>query len=221
MKRALVTGGNRGIGFAVGHRLIAEGLAVTIARRDSAATEAAAAEIGAGAAKLDVASDTQCCKVVEGAGGFDALVNNAGILPDTPLVDDPPDFEASIGVTLRGPYYLMQAVLPRMNQRGYGWIANVSSNWGSFAGRLGGPGTYWIAKAALNALTCLPPRESPATIKVNAMCLGWVHTRMSGKTAPQPPSRARIPRSGWRPCPTTARQVGFPRPAADCPVAQR
>lgn len=74
-----------------------------------------------------------------------------------------------------------------MIANGYGRIVNVSSGWGSFAQGLGGPGAYGVTKAALNALTVRLAEELPPTIKVNAMCSGWVQTRMGGPGATRSP----------------------------------
>jgi len=74
-----------------------------------------------------------------------------------------------------------------MSARGYGRIVNVSSGWGSFAEGMGGPGLYGVTKAALNALTVRLAKELPSTVKVNAMCPGWVRTRMGGQSATRSP----------------------------------
>jgi NAD(P)-dependent dehydrogenase (short-subunit alcohol dehydrogenase family) len=74
-----------------------------------------------------------------------------------------------------------------MTARRYGRIVNVSSGWGSFTEGLGGPGAYGVTKAAMNALTVRLSKELPSTIKVNAMCPGWVRTRMGGEGATRTP----------------------------------
>ena len=55
---------------------------------------------------------------------------------------------------------------------------------------MGGPGAYGITKAAMNALTLRLAQELPPTIKVNAMCPGWVRTRMGGEAATRTPEEA-------------------------------
>ncbi|MEM9522885.1 MAG: SDR family NAD(P)-dependent oxidoreductase [Pseudomonadota bacterium] len=71
----------------------------------------------------------------------------------------------------------------------YGRIVNVSSRWGAFSDGVAGPGTYGVAKAALNALTVSAARSLPGTVKVNAMCPGWVRTRMGGAGAARAPEQ--------------------------------
>jgi NAD(P)-dependent dehydrogenase (short-subunit alcohol dehydrogenase family) len=71
--------------------------------------------------------------------------------------------------------------------RKYGRIVNLSSGWGSFPEGMGGPGLYGVTKASLNALTIRLSKELPPAIKVNAMCPGWVRTRMGGQGATHSP----------------------------------
>ena len=74
-----------------------------------------------------------------------------------------------------------------MATSGFGRIVNVSSDWGSFAQGLGGPGIYGVTKAAMNALTVTLASELPSAIKINAMNPGWVRTRMGGRNATRSP----------------------------------
>ena len=187
MKRALVTGGNRGIGFAIGKGLVAAGCEVVLGVRDLAAGKKAAADIGGQAIQLDVADPASIAKAVKQAGAVDILVNNAGILGAGGVLDDRQDFTDAMAVMVVGPFLLMHYIVPSMLARGYGRVVNVSSGWGAFADGVGGPGAYGVAKAALNALTVSAARGLPATVKVNAMCPGWVRTRMGGATASRSP----------------------------------
>jgi NAD(P)-dependent dehydrogenase (short-subunit alcohol dehydrogenase family) len=118
----------------------------------------------------------------------DVLVNNAGVLHEKPVLDlSDEEIADSIAVHLTGPLRLLRALVPPMLERGYGRIVNMSSGWGSFAQGLGGPGLYGVTKAALNALTVRLADELPMSIKVNAMCPGWVRTRMGGQGARRTP----------------------------------
>src|SRR5206468_9640017 len=118
----------------------------------------------------------------------DVLVNNAGVLQERPLLDlTDAEIAESIAVHLTGPIRLIRALVPNMIAGGYGRIVNVSSGWGSFAEGMGGPGAYGVTKAALNALTVRLSKELPSAVKVNAMCPGWVRTRMGGEGATRTP----------------------------------
>ena len=198
--RVLVTGGNRGIGLAIVERFAKEGHAVLLAARDEAAGEAEAARLrdqrlDVRALRLDVGDEAgveaALAELDVAATQVSVLVNNAGILPDGTLLDMPwADVAASFAVNVMGPLRLARSLAPAMAERGYGRIVNVSSGWGSFAEGLEGPGVYGLTKAALNALTVRLARELPEAVKVNAMCPGWVRTRMGGAGAPRTPEEA-------------------------------
>ncbi|MCV2871424.1 SDR family NAD(P)-dependent oxidoreductase [Defluviimonas sp. WL0050] len=184
---ALVTGGNRGIGRAIAAGLTATGCAVTIGARDAEAGRKAAAEIGCGFLPLDLADPESYFTAMTGAGGFDILVNNAGILSGASLLSPKSDFDDAMQVMVSAPLDLIRLNLPHWRETGWGRIVNLSSDWGSFGHGLAGPGAYGVAKAALNALTKALPRDLPAGVKVNAMCPGWVRTRMGGEGANRSP----------------------------------
>ena len=207
MKRtALVTGGNRGIGLAIVTALAELGHSVLLGSRDLAAGEHAAQSLSkhgldVSAVHLDLANTTTIDTTIdalEQAGSFvDVLVNNAGVLHEKPLLDlTDAEIAASIAVHVTGPIHLIRRLAPSMATRGYGRIVNMSSGWGSFAEGLGGPGAYGVTKAALNAITVRLADELPATIKVNAMCPGWVRTRMGGESATRTPEEA-VPTAVW------------------------
>lgn len=190
-RTALVTGGNRGIGLAIAEGLAAKDIRVIIGARDLAAGQEAAEKVGGDAIQLDMADPASVFDAVYEAGrNVDIVINNAGVLFDERLIDDPKGFETSMAVMVHGPYHLIRALAPNMVERGWGRIVNVSSEWGSFADGLGGPNAYGVAKAALNALTLRLSRELPPSVKINAMCPGWVRTRMGG------PGATRLPEEG-------------------------
>ncbi|KIT16825.1 SDR family NAD(P)-dependent oxidoreductase [Jannaschia aquimarina] len=186
-RRVLVTGGNRGIGRAIAAGLVEQGLDVILTSRDAEAGAEVAREIGARSQPLDLMSEASIQEAVARSGEVDVLVNNAGVLWDEGLFEDPDHFEASMGVMVRAPYLLMRALLPGMEARGYGRVVNLSSGWGSFAEGIGGGGAYGVAKAALNALTVRAAGTAPTGVKINAMCPGWVRTRMGGASATRSP----------------------------------
>ena len=180
---ALVTGGNRGIGRAIAAGLRDQGYRVVIGVRDLTEGQAVAGEIGVEAVHLDLQDSSTFDAALAEIGGVDVLVNNAGVLIETNMIDDPEGFHTSVDVMFRAPYELIRLCAPHMRAQNWGRIVNVSSGWGSFDEGLGGPGAYGVAKAALNALTLAMVRDLPAGVKINAMCPGWVRTRMGGAGA--------------------------------------
>lgn len=184
---ALVTGGNRGLGRAIAAGLKARGCRVTIGARDARAGAEAAATLGCDWLGLDLEEPDSYFAAMTRAGGFDILVNNAGVLRDVSLLDPDSDFDTAMQVMVNAPLDLIRLNLPHWRETGWGRIVNLSSDWGSFSAGLGGPGAYGVAKAALNALTRALPRDLPPGVKINAMCPGWVATRMGGAGAPRSP----------------------------------
>lgn len=183
MRRALVTGGNRGIGKAIAKGLGAAGLDVVIAARDGAHGAEVAAELGCRAITLDLMDPETFAAALDDAGPVDVLVNNAGVLFEGSMLETPEHFATSMQVMVHAPYELIRLTAPHMIANTYGRIVNLSSGWGSFAEGLEGPNAYGVAKAALNALTKALPRDLPDSVKVNAVCPGWVRTRMGGEGA--------------------------------------
>ena len=124
-RRALVTGGGRGIGLACARRLAMAGASVTMADRDQQQLEVSAAEIGATAWAVDL-SETSALADLE--LDFDVLINNAGFQHVAPIDEFPPQiFSAMLRVMVEAPFLLVRAVLPHMYERGFGRIVNVSS----------------------------------------------------------------------------------------------
>ncbi len=207
---ALVSGANRGIGFALSRRLAAAGLHVAMAARDEARGREAAAALRqeglpVSPVRLDVDDPASVAAAVEGVvrqqGRLDVLVNNAGVFLDreTPAPDLPADtLAATLRTNLTGPLLLMQAAVPVMKRGGYGRIVNLSSSLGSLAemarsdspfAAVGGP-AYRLSKAALNALTLLFAKELRGdAILVNSACPGWVRTDLGGPQAPLTPDQ--------------------------------
>ena len=152
MKRALVTGANRGIGFAIAEGLSAKGYEVLLGSRDLDAGRSAASRIDSIPVQLDVASPDSISRAVKDVGPVDILVNNAGILGSGGVLDDPGDFRDCMNVMVRGPLLLMHHLTPHMVSRRYGRVVNVSSGWGAFSDGLAGPGAYGVAKGRTQRL---------------------------------------------------------------------
>jgi NAD(P)-dependent dehydrogenase (short-subunit alcohol dehydrogenase family) len=197
---ALVSGANRGIGLEIGRQLASRGIAAVLGSRDRAKGEAAAAllrqdRVDASVVALDVTDGESVRAAVDEVlrqhGRIDILVNNAAILIDGPGGFNSSLFEAT-EVTFRdtfdanvaGPLRLIQSVVPVMRAGGYGRIVNMSSGAGQFDGMGMGFPIYRMSKSALNALTVITAAElGRGTIKINAVCPGWVKTDMGGPNA--------------------------------------
>ena len=200
---ALVSGGNRGIGFEICRQLAARGLTVVLTARDSTQGKSAARTLQDEGLRvefhrLDVTScrSVRACvsAVVERLGRIDALVNNAGIMIDpraSRFLDSKLDtYRNTLETNLFGPLQLAQAVLPVMKAKRYGRIVNISSGLGQLSEMAEGTPAYRISKTALNALTKILAAEFHGNnILVNSMCPGWVRTDMGGSGAPRTPEQ--------------------------------
>lgn len=198
---ALITGGNRGLGFATAQQLAAAGMKVLIGSRDAEKGEAAAQKFQHQG--LDVQSyqlsvtDRGGVKVLAQLieskfGRLDVLINNAGIYPDsdgsTLLSTNLGAIREALETNTYGPITLCQAFVPLMQANGYGRIVNVSSGMGQLDDMQGGSPAYRLSKTALNAVTKMLAAELNGTnIKVNCVCPGWVRTDMGGSEAPRSP----------------------------------
>ena len=200
-KVALVTGGNRGIGFETCRQLGGLGFHVVLTSRSPNAGKKAAETLSnegfaVDHARLDVTdrdSIAACAKKVESElGRLHALVNNAGIMLDSSK-RGASIFEAedrllteTFDTNTLGPLRVAQAFVPLMRVTGSGRIVNVSSGMGQLADMEGQYPGYRISKTALNAVTRILAQELADTgIKVNSVCPGWVRTDMGGSNAPR------------------------------------
>ena len=181
---ALVTGGNRGIGYQIAQGLIAQGVAVTIGARSEGEGHTAAEALGCRFTKIDLLSADSYFDAYAKSGGWDILVNNAGILKDVSLLDKGSDFDEAMEVMVAAPLDLIRLNTPHWRRTGWGRIVNLSSSLGAHERGLQGPGAYSVAKASLNALTRVLVRDLPLGVKINSCDPGWVATRMGGPTAP-------------------------------------
>ena len=200
-RTALVTGGNRGIGFEVAQQLARMGILTAIGSRSLANGEEAATQLVAEGlepvvVQLDVTSDESVRDAVNKVnhlfGRIDILVNNAGILLERSsnntvgsVVDVPIEkVLETFDVNTLGPLRMIQAILPSMLEVGYGRIVNLSSGLGQLSEMGAGHTAYRLSKAALNALTRTAATDiGLGNIKVNTMCPGWVRTDMGGLDA--------------------------------------
>jgi NAD(P)-dependent dehydrogenase (short-subunit alcohol dehydrogenase family) len=175
-RRALVTGGTRGIGREVVIKLSSIGYEVVYAGRSNPDPIA-----GAEFWSVDFLNETSTSiflgRVLE--AGIDVLVNNAGINRISPVQDIPlRDFDEIMTVNLRAPFRLIQSVLPSMLKKRWGRIVNVSSVFGvvSKAYRA----SYSASKFALDGLTAAVSAEHSSNgILINSVCPGFVLTDLT------------------------------------------
>jgi NAD(P)-dependent dehydrogenase (short-subunit alcohol dehydrogenase family) len=190
---ALVTGGSKGIGFAIAKALVADGASVVITGRHRRELERAQAELGSSAFAVvaDVRNPAEVAAAarepVDRFGGLDVLVNNAGIglfknAADMPIAD----WQAVIDTNLSGVFYFCHAAIPHLRQRGGGWIINISS----LAGKnpfVGGT-AYCASKAGLNAFSeALMQEVRYDDIRVTCLMPGSVATGFGGRSAEDRP----------------------------------
>ena len=185
---AFVTGGARGIGAAIGHSLAEQGADVAAGySRDRETAEAFVGKLAheglkGSAHQGNVGSADDCRRtvneVIEQHGRLDILVNNAGITIDkTVLKMTDEDWYKVIAVNLSGAFFMSQAVLPHMIERGSGRIVNISSIIGE-TGNIG-QANYAAAKSGLFGLTMSLALESANKgITVNCVAPGFIATEM-------------------------------------------
>ena len=188
-RRALVTGGNRGIGREVVRLLGELGLEVFLGSRDREAGAAAAAALGmpgVTVVRIDVAdaSSVAAARRALAPDGIDVLVNNAAINPRGRVT--PAEVDRAWQVNVLGSWRVTRTFLPPMRERGWGRIVNVSSEVAANAHEQRGGGVYAATKVALNAMTRVLAEDLDSTgILVNAISPGWCRSDMGGASAPR------------------------------------
>ena len=181
---AVVTGGASGIGRAIAVLFAAEGARVVITDRQEqqgAETLAAIRQAGGEATFLpaDLGAAASARKIVaatlDAYGQVDVVVNNAAVSsPDGILEVTEAQWDETLAVDLKAPFFLTQAALPSMLERRHGVFVNIAS----VNGLLGlGNDVYSAAKAGLINLTkSVATRHGPGGIRANAICPGTVRT---------------------------------------------
>ncbi|MFB2346702.1 SDR family oxidoreductase [Priestia megaterium] len=202
-KVALVTGGNRGIGYELVRQLAMKGFKVILTSRNSETGHKAVqklkdSHLDVSFLTMDINNQTSigqaAAKVSEQYGRLDVLINNAGIYLDKnqKLVDmDPSVLEKTLEMNFFGAYHVIRSFMPLMEQQAYGRIINVSSEYGAMSEMSSpGVGAYKLSKLILNGLTQLIAAERTKDIKINAVDPGWVSSDMGGPSAPRTPQQA-------------------------------
>ena len=186
-KTAVITGGARGIGFAIAARFVTEGARVVLGDVDPAATDAAARKLGgSGVARpmqCDVTSSADVEALVNAAvaefGALDVMVNNAGITRDATMrkmTED--DFDQVIAVHLKGTWNGTRYGAGVMREAGGGAIINISS----ISGKVGlmGQTNYSAAKAGIVGMTKAAAKEvAHLGVRINAIQPGLIRSAMT------------------------------------------
>ena len=200
---ALVTGGSRGIGQAIGAALAGAGADIALhyleqtetAERTREALRQTGRRVELFRADVGEAEQTDrlARQVVETFGKIDILVNNAGItIGGKDVVDtDIAEWDRVMDVNLNSAFYVSRAVLPHMRRQGKGQVVNITSN--VINTLPGGSAAYATSKAGMVALTkVLSKEEARNGIRVNAIAPGMINAGMGvGALARRPPEVAR------------------------------
>ena len=197
-RRALITGGGRGIGLAAAAALAEAGAHVTLTARTSSEIEDAAESIrsdggSADAIVLDMLDTAAMRSVVETADPFDILINNAGTnRPKTMLETTEDDFDAVLDLNLRAAYFVAQAVTDKMLAAKIpGSIINISSQ----MGHVGGPlrTVYCSSKWAIEGLTkSLAMELGSHGIRVNSIAPTFIETPLAKEMLKDPAFREAV-----------------------------
>ncbi|WP_345217729.1 SDR family oxidoreductase [Georgenia halophila] len=204
-RTALVTGANKGIGFAIAEGLGAAGFQVAVGARDDARREVAverlrAAGVDAFGVALDVTTDDSPAaaarSIEQETGRLDVLVNNAGIAgrieddAQDPTTLDLDVVRTVLETNVLGVVRVTNAMLPLLQRAESPRIVNISSDMGSLTLRTGPIlAAYAPSKTMLNALTVQYARRLAETkVIINAACPGYVATDFTGHDAPRTPA---------------------------------
>ena len=191
-KKAVVTGAGQGIGRAIALRLAQEGADVAIIEKNAETAAGVSREVETSGGKVicrvaDVADrgqvQTAVSEILAAWGSIDILVNNAGFDRGSTLLKlKEEDWDAVLGVHLKGTLHCIQAVAPCMIERQYGKIVNISSIWGK-TGAIAEI-SYASAKAGIIGLTKSVAKElGRYQINVNAVLPGLILSPTIAKMA--------------------------------------
>ena len=189
---SLVTGGTRGIGYAIAEALLKAGDKVAItgttadgvlkAERTLTAKTNCTHIAGIVCDVRDAAAVRRAVEtVIANFGGLDVLINSAGVGVGAPIADLPDDeWDRIIGTNLTGVFNCCKAAIPHLRTRGGGWIVNISSL--SSTGPFPGGAAYVASKAGVNAFSdALMQELREDNIRVTTVLPGSVATGFSGR----------------------------------------
>ena len=187
-KVAIITGSAQGIGYTTAEIFISEGAKVVIVDVNAEKSQASAAALDGGKGVAfgmgcDVTKLDQCEAVVKAVmekyGKIDILVNNAGITKDNLLMRmSELEWDAVLGVNLKGAFNMVKACIKPMLKAHYGRIVNISSVIGQEGNA--GQANYSASKGGLISLTKSIAREfASRTITANAVAPGFINTPMT------------------------------------------
>jgi NAD(P)-dependent dehydrogenase (short-subunit alcohol dehydrogenase family) len=187
-RRALVTGGAHGIGYAVAEALLAIGTTVAIGDIDERGLNEAASELSSPRllpVRMDVTSSESVRQAVEACaakfGGLDTLVNCAGIIDFKPLDEiRGEEWNRVIAIDLTGVFLTCQAASPLLRQSGRGRIVTISSD----AGKIGVAliSSYCAAKAGVIGFSkAIAAELAPFGVTVNCVCPGGITATQMGQ----------------------------------------
>jgi 3-oxoacyl-[acyl-carrier protein] reductase len=187
---ALITGGTRGIGYAIAQALIAAGDKVAFTGTSAEGVLKAERTLAAQCTHIagivcDVRDSTSVQRAFETAvtnfGGLDVLINCAGVGVGAPVAELPHDqWDRIIGTNLTGVFHCCKAAIPHLRARGGGWIVNISSL--SSTGPFPGGAAYVASKAGVNAFSdALMQELRDDNIRVTTVLPGSVATAFNNR----------------------------------------
>lgn len=202
MTTTLITGANKGLGKETAKQLIAAGHTVYLGARDEKRGRAAAQDVGGRFVQIDVTDDASvraAAATIEGEGGLDVLINNAGIEPrladnaiPTPAGTTVDEMRETFETNAFSMVRTIGAFLPQLQRSAAAVIVNLSSGLSSLAG-LSDPASYThfypavsypASKATVNMITVQYAKAFP-DIRINSVEPGFTNTDLNGRTGTQ------------------------------------